>query len=85
MGLKGGDELNFINHYENNLDFGWPYATFGTNYNSLTWPLDRDNKNGFKTIYRLPLFFWIPDIGISSILEIKADQKKDSLKLWNKY
>ena len=68
-GPKGGDEIN-INKLENNklLNFGWPIASYGVNY---------DGSNPFKTShkdfgYEEPLKYFTPSIGISEISVIDS-------------
>ena len=70
-----GDELNFI--LQNN-NYGWPIATYGTNYkssdayvkdandNKKEWPLDitKNTHNSFSK----PLFSWGNTIGISNLI-----------------
>ena len=71
-----GDELNYISQ---NNNYGWPLATFGTNYkssdayvkkqaneNKKKWPLDitENSHNSFTK----PLFSWGNTIGISNII-----------------
>lgn len=70
-----GDELNLI--FENN-NYGWPIATYGTNYkssdaytkdandNKKEWPLDitKNTHNSFSK----PLFSWGNTIGISNLI-----------------
>jgi cytochrome c2 len=60
-GPQGGDELNII--YEG-LDYGWPNHSFGTKYGSYDNYLD--NPNGIK--FELPIFSYVPSIGISSVI-----------------
>ncbi|MFK4539652.1 glucose/arabinose dehydrogenase [Bradyrhizobium ottawaense] len=37
-GPQGGDELNRLVRGAN---YGWPYATYGTDYGSFSWPLNK--------------------------------------------
>ena len=37
-GPQGGDELNRL---ERDKNYGWPYATDGTDYGSFSWPLNK--------------------------------------------
>jgi len=79
-GPTGGDELNFI--IQNN-NYGWPLATYGTNYkssdayikdandNKKVWPLDT-TKNTHNFFYK-PLFSWGNTLGISNLIIYKND------------
>ena len=74
-GPTGGDELNFI--IQNN-NYGWPLATYGTNYkssdayikeandNKKVWPIDI-TKNTHNFFYK-PLFSWGNTLGISNLI-----------------
>ena len=74
-GPTGGDELNFIIR---NNNYGWPLATYGTNYkssdayikeandNKKVWPLDiTENTHNF---FYKPLFSWGNTLGISNLI-----------------
>ena len=82
-----GDELNLI--FENN-NYGWPIATYGTNYkssdayikdandNKKEWPLDitENTHNSFSK----PLFSWGNTIGISNLIVYENNY----FSKWNK-
>ena len=83
-----GDELNYISQ---NNNYGWPLATFGTNYkssdayvkkqaneNKKKWPLDitENSHNSFAK----PLFSWGNTIGISNIIVYENNY----FSKWNK-
>lgn len=83
-----GDELNYISQ---NNNYGWPLATYGTNYkssdaykkkqankNKKTWPLDitENSHNSFTK----PLFSWGNTIGISNIIVYENNY----FSKWNK-
>ena len=83
-----GDELNFI--IQNN-NYGWPIATYGTNYLSSDayakkdvnrskkeWPLDI-TKNTHNS-YTKPLFSWGNTIGISNLIVYENNY----FSKWNK-
>ena len=82
-----GDELNLI--FENN-NYGWPIATYGTNFkssdayikdandNKKEWPLDttKNTHNSFSK----PLFSWGNTIGISNLIVYENNH----FPKWNK-
>lgn len=63
-GPRGGDELNLL---VEGSDYGYPRHTYGTEYNSVSWPLsdEADEASSEK-----PIFAWIPSIAISDLIEI---------------
>ena len=67
-GPRGGDELNLILEDKN---YGWPIATFGTQYSQDNWPLDQTNNthNGFEK----PIYSWSPTFGISNLIVYDSD------------
>jgi cytochrome c2 len=65
---KGGDELNLLRKGGN---YGWPLVTYGTDYDSLVWPLSEDQ--GRHDGFQKPTFSWSPSIGISNLLRIEHD------------
>ncbi|MCI4677036.1 PQQ-dependent sugar dehydrogenase [Rhodoblastus acidophilus] len=65
-GPAGGDKLNRLIRGAN---YGWPYATFGTDYGSFTWPLNKPESSWGA--YREPLFAWVPSIGVSNLLVVE--------------
>ena len=63
-GPKGGDEIN-VNNLKNDkvINFGWPIASYGINYDGSNPFKNSHEKYGFKE----PLINFTPSIGISEI------------------
>jgi cytochrome c2 len=68
-GPRGGDELNLLVSGGN---YGWPYASYGTDYGGLSWPPSREAPAGAAFV--APLFAWVPSIGISNLLRVSRDR-----------
>ncbi|MDB4193739.1 PQQ-dependent sugar dehydrogenase [Candidatus Pelagibacter sp.] len=79
-GPTGGDEINLVLE---NSNYGWPYATYGTNYkssdaykktandNRKKWPIDKSNNSHDN--YVKPLFSWGNQFGISNLIVYEGD------------
>jgi cytochrome c2 len=67
-GPRGGDKLNRLVQGGN---YGWPYATFGTDYGSFNWPLNTPEADWSK--YQDPIFAWVPSIGVSNLLVVQRN------------
>ena len=64
-GPKGGDELNAIKREAN---YGWPLASYGTNYMKDNGGDGKSyNVNHKKLNFTEPLFAFVPSVGISSL------------------
>ena len=63
-GPKGGDEIN-VNNLKNNrvINFGWPIASYGINYDGSNPFKPSHKKYGFEE----PLVNFTPSVGISEI------------------
>lgn len=68
-GPAGGDELNLLVRGSN---YGWPLATYGTEYNTIFWPLNPYGKNHGK--YVEPIFAFVPSIAISNLIQLGDQQ-----------
>jgi cytochrome c2 len=66
-GPQGGDEINFI---EQGANYGWPYATYGTDYGSKTWPLNPDGHD--HGVYHEPAIAFVPSAAISPLIELNG-------------
>ncbi len=67
-GPSGGDELNQIREGGN---YGWPLATYGTEYGMHEWPPAEAGDSGGS--FEEPFFAWVPSIGVSSLIGIRGD------------
>jgi glucose/arabinose dehydrogenase len=66
-GPEGGDELNIL---RKGADYGWPHATYGTDYGSAAWPLNP--RQGHHDGFVAPVFAWVPSIGVSNLLRLQG-------------
>ncbi|MEH2480383.1 cytochrome c2 [Nitrobacteraceae bacterium AZCC 2146] len=67
-GPQGGDELNRLVRGAN---YGWPYATYGTDYGSFSWPLNKPEAE--QQGYQIPVFAWVPAIAVSNLLVVEHE------------
>ena len=72
-GPQGGDELNLVREGAN---YGWPLATYGTDYGTHAWPLTAVPGTHEGDGFTQPSFAWIPSIGISGLVELDGSQFK---------
>jgi aldose sugar dehydrogenase len=68
-GAQGGDELNLLVPGAN---YGWPKATYGTEYGALIWPLSE--QQGHHAGFQQPVYAWLPGIGISDLVQIQGER-----------
>jgi aldose sugar dehydrogenase len=64
-GPEGGDELNLLIDGKN---YGWPLATYGTDYGRTFWPLAPTAHNHGK--FEEPVHVWVPSIAPSDLIEV---------------
>jgi hypothetical protein len=64
---RGGDELNRLVQRK---DYGFPHVSYGTKYNSMTWP--GNPQLGRHEGYEKPTYAWVPSIGISELIVIEG-------------
>lgn len=68
-GPQGGDELNLLIPGGN---YGWPYATFGTDYGRRTWPV----LDTSRTDLIPPAHAWVPSIGAARVFVVRSDSHR---------
>jgi cytochrome c2 len=68
-GPQGGDEINVI---EQGANYGWPYATYGTDYGAKIWSLNPDGHD--HGIYHEPAYAFVPSFAISPIIELTGSE-----------
>lgn len=66
-GPRGGDELNLVLEGRN---YGWPYATFGTDYGQLVWPPAEGAVSTEE--FTLPRYSWLPSVATSAVIGIQS-------------
>jgi cytochrome c2 len=68
-GPAGGDELNLLSAGNN---YGWPLATYGTDYDQFTWPLNPDGRT--HGTFTEPVFAFLPSVTISNLIQLGGKQ-----------
>lgn len=68
-GPEGGDELNLLRRGGN---YGWPWATYGTDYQRLVWPPAAEEHE--RGAFVPPVFAWTPSIATSNLIRIEGDR-----------
>ncbi len=66
-GPQGGDELNLLRE---GLNYGWPWATYGTDYDRFDWPLSSEGTNHGK--FTEPALAFVPSVGITNLIELDS-------------
>jgi cytochrome c2 len=68
-GPHGGDELNVLRA---GVDYGWPHATLGENYDNKPWPLDTSQSR--HDGYQKPAYAFVPSVGTSNLAEMMGPE-----------
>jgi cytochrome c2 len=68
-GPQGGDEINAI---EQGANYGWPYATYGTDYGAKTRWLNPDAHD--HGIYHEPAYAFMPSVAIAPLIELSGSE-----------
>lgn len=68
-GPQGGDELNLLTE---GADYGWPWATYGTDYQRFVWPPAETGRA--RDDFVEPVYAWVPSIAVSNLIEVEGDR-----------
>ncbi len=68
-GPMGGDERNLLTAGQN---YGWPYATYGTDYGRFEWGTATPHNE--TTDFHGPVYAWTPSVGVSNLVRVTHDQ-----------
>ncbi|HEX9894218.1 MAG TPA: PQQ-dependent sugar dehydrogenase [Gemmatimonadales bacterium] len=71
-GPQGGDEINLV---EQGGNYGWPLATYGTQYGVAYWPLAKGKRDHGPFVE--PVIAFVPSVAIASIIEVGARRFPD--------
>ena len=80
-GPDGGDEINLI---DSNEDYGWPFVSYGAEYEELNPDAKINNKYGVHEGYKKPIYSFLPSIGIKAI-EFLPESEKEFPKWKNNF
>lgn len=69
-GMRGGDELNFIDTDQPEYNFGWPYVSYGTHYNGK--PVDVSGRHAGHQGYDEPVVSFVPSVAPGAALHIEG-------------
>jgi cytochrome c2 len=71
-GPQGGDEINVLRPGDN---YGWPRATYGTQYGVAYWPLSKASRNHGDFVE--PVYAFVPSVAIASLKQLGDRQFPD--------
>jgi cytochrome c2 len=74
-GPQGGDEINLIQRGGN---YGWPLATYGTEYGARSWPTAKEAGSHDGEALIQPYHAFVPSIGVSNLIVLDSEL----FKLW---
>jgi aldose sugar dehydrogenase len=66
-GPSGGDEINLV---ERGRNYGWPLATYGTEYGRHIWPLSAGAPDHGR--FAEPFYAFVPSIAISQVIGVSS-------------
>jgi cytochrome c2 len=66
-GPSGGDEINLL---EAGGNYGWPLATYGTDYGSLNWPLAPTAHDHGS--FHEPAHAFVPSVAVSNLIDVSS-------------
>ena len=72
-GPKGGDEINKILYQKN---YGWPIASYGTEYSYKKSDNLKYKKNHSYNGFEEPIFSFVPSVGLSQIIDVDDNFNK---------
>ena len=67
-GAQGGDELNLL---ERGRNYGYPLASYGTDYGRYVWTLSPNQHD--HGVFTEPVHAFVPSIAISNLIQVERD------------
>ncbi|MEJ6727535.1 MAG: PQQ-dependent sugar dehydrogenase [Emcibacteraceae bacterium] len=78
-GPMGGDEINIIEYGQ---DYGWPFVSYGIDYDTNDFTNQFKKGFGRHDGYKKPMYAFLPDVGIKGIQRMSGNQTE--FPHWNK-